>query len=98
MKGRVILQDLVSHNYLAAGDTWVASCQKARTFEHTYLALLEGLEHREKTQVVWCFQNLRENMYVVVRSYTDDHIYPCVTCPLAATEVGPQYLPQSIPN
>jgi hypothetical protein len=48
--------------------------------------------------VVWCFQNLRENMYVVVRSYTDDHIYPCVTCPLAATEVGPQYLPQSIPN
>lgn len=82
MKGRVILQDIVSHQYLAPDGGWAASCQQARTFEHTYLALLDGLEHRDKhTQVVWCFQNPSENMYMPVRPQDSGLVLPCQSCP-----------------
>lgn len=84
MNGRIILQDLLNHTYLSLEETWVESCQQARVFEHTYQALLEGLQHTDRhSQVVWCFQNPSENMYVLVRPENKDRIFPCENCPLA---------------
>lgn len=85
MSGRVIIQDTKTRCYLGQGSSWVESCQEARTFEHTYTALLEGLGHRDKTlQVVWCFQHPEQNFYVAVRPGDEAHIRPCATCKLAA--------------
>jgi hypothetical protein len=89
MEGRVILQDLTTHSYLAKDNSWAESCQRARVFEHTYEAVLEGLEHREKVlQVVWCFQNPAKNMYLPVKAEDSDRIYECVSCPLAHAPVA----------
>ncbi len=85
MSGRVIIQDTKTRCYLGQGCSWVQSCQEARVFEHTYTALLEGLEHRDKTlQVVWCFQHPEQNLYVAVRPGDEAHIQPCTACKLVA--------------
>ncbi len=82
-RGRVILQDLQTHSYLSSDNSWVGSCQRARVFEHTYLALLEGLGYPQKAlQVVWCFQNPARNMYVAVKAEDTDRIHGCSQCPL----------------
>ena len=85
MSGRVILQDLRTHSYLGDDGTWVSSCQHARLFDHTYVALLEGLKHAEQMQVVWCFQNPSQNLYMPVRPGDEHLVFPWKTCPLAAT-------------
>ena len=85
-RGRVILQDLHTHCYLSSDNSWVGSCQRARVFEHTYLALLEGLGHPQKAlQVVWCFQNPARNMYVSVKPEDSARIYACSHCPLSGS-------------
>lgn len=83
MSGRVILQDLLNHRYLGSGGSWVTSCQNAIVFEHTYQAALEGLHHPEHTQVVWCFRNPSQNLYMAVRPDEERAVSPCDTCPLA---------------
>ena len=81
MSGRVIVQDVDTRLYLDENSSWVESCQQARTFEHTYSALLEGLEHHNKTlQIVWCFQNPELNMYLAVRPGEGERIRPCTIC------------------
>jgi len=68
MRGRVILQEIESGFYLDASSRWVAGCQEARVFEHTWMALPEGLSHKEKAlQVVWCFRAPTQNLYYPVR-------------------------------
>src|SRR5262245_48604709 len=60
MSRRVFLQDLDSHYFLSEDNTWVKTCQQARVFPHTYLGLLEGLQHTERrTQVLWCLTSPR---------------------------------------
>lgn len=89
MRGRIILQDVATQFYLAADSSWVKGCQQARVFEHTYLALLEGLDHHEKTtQVVWCFKNRDMNMYLAVRPGDSNCVQPCVFCPLAGRKIS----------
>ena len=84
MSGRVILQDLSTHRYLTPDDCWAESCQQAKVFEHTYQALLRGLDfHARPIQVVWCFRNPAENMYIAVQPDDSDKIRACVFCPLA---------------
>jgi hypothetical protein len=92
MSGRVIVQDTATRRYLGPESSWVESCQQARVFEHTYLALLEGLQHRDKIlQVVWCFQNPVENLYIAVRPEHQGRIRPCEICKL-----GPGPRPMSL--
>ena len=83
MSRRIYLQDLESHYYLSEDNTWVKTCQQARVFPHTYLALLEGLQHKERrTQVLWCLGGPKLNVYVLVRPRDDDHTQACESCPL----------------
>ena len=78
------MQEVITRRYLAADGSWTESCQGAKTFEHTYLALLEGISHPEKTiQVVWCFRNPSLNMYLAVRPGDEALTCPCLECPLA---------------
>lgn len=84
MSGRIILQDLSTHRYLAPDNSWAESCQQAKVFEHTYQALLTGLSfHAGPMQVVWCFRNPAANMYIAVHPSDGDRIRACVSCPLA---------------
>jgi hypothetical protein len=84
MNRRVIIQESSSHVYLAADGSWTSDCQQARTFEHTYLALLEGMNHPGKSlQVVWCFRNPAMNMYLPVHPGDDATTCHCIECPLA---------------
>ncbi len=92
MRGRIILQDLDTHSYLNQDGAWSSSCQQARIFDHTYMALLEGLDHEDKhTQVVWCFRDPGANLYMAVRPADKAKIYPCEACPLAhqASQTAP---------
>lgn len=83
MNGRIILQELSTHHYLAADDSWAESCQQAKVFEHTYQALLKGLSfHTGPMQVVWCFRNPAVNMYIAVHPSDSGRIRGCVSCPL----------------
>src|SRR5215831_20378332 len=83
MSRRIYLQDLESHYYLSEDGTWVKTCQQAKVFPHTYLALLEGLKQTERrTQVLWCLGSPRLNIYVLVRPHDDVRTQPCSTCPL----------------
>src|SRR6516162_9747571 len=83
MRGRILLQDLETHRYFAGEGMWAAGCQQAKVFEHTWMALQEGLNHADRTtQVVWCFGDPSENMYMLVRPYDGAVVYPCGTCPL----------------
>ena len=89
MKGRIILQDLVGHGYLANDGSWVNQCQGARAFERLYLALLDGLNHSEKhLQIVWCFRNPALNIYLPVRAQDNDRLNCCEVCPLAGSTQG----------
>lgn len=82
-KGRVILQDLETHSYLAGDSSWASSCQQAKVFEHTYVALLEGLNYHPKAlQVVWCFRNPSMNMYLPVNPADGARVVACDFCPL----------------
>src|SRR5690349_1177009 len=84
MRGRIILQALVTCHYLTPSGAWVAGCRKARRFEHTYLALLEGLDHRDRaTQVVWCFSNPSLSLLMPVHASDDHRVFACATCPAA---------------
>lgn len=84
MSRRVIMQEVETRLYLAADGSWTHNCQQARTFEHTYLALLEGLRYSAKNlQVVWCFRNPSLNMYLPVRPEGEATLCHCVSCPLA---------------
>ena len=84
MKRRIIIQEPTTRLYLAPDGTWTNNCQKARTFEHTYLALLEGINYSERAlQVVWCFRNPALNMYLSVRPEDDALTCACAECPLA---------------
>jgi hypothetical protein len=68
MSDRILLQDLESHEYLGANGEWVEGCDVAQVFEHTWMALQEGLNHKGRaTQVVWCFGNPALSMYMLVR-------------------------------
>jgi hypothetical protein len=83
-----MVQDLASRFYLGGDSSWVENCQAAREFEHTHLALLQGLHHAEKAlQVVWCFQNPTLNLYIPVDPAQQDQVRPYGFCPLSA-EVG----------
>jgi hypothetical protein len=45
---------------------------------------LKGLSFRTgPLQVVWCFRNPAENMYMAVHPQDSDRIRPCVSCPMA---------------
>jgi hypothetical protein len=84
MRGRIILQDISTHRYLAPDNSWTQSCQQAKVFEHTYQALLEGLSlHNTPTQMVWCFRNPAANLYVAVHPQDSNRIQACVSCPLS---------------
>ena len=84
MDRRVIIQESSRRLYLGADNTWTSDCQQAKTFEHTYLALLEGLNHPSKSlQVVWCFRDPALNMYLSVRPGDETPPCQCVQCPLA---------------
>ena len=84
MNRRIIMQEPTTRLYLAPDGSWTNNCQQARTFEHTYLALLEGMNHCEKTlQVVWCFRDPSLNMYLSVRPGEEALTCPCIECPLA---------------
>lgn len=81
------MQEVTTRRYLAADGSWTENCQRAKTFAHTYLALLEGMDHSEKTiQVVWCFRNPDLNMYLTVKPGDEALTRPCLACPLAAAE------------
>ena len=83
VKGRIILQDLGTHQYLGKDGLWTASCQEAKLFEQAYQALQEGLDRTGKrTQVVWCFQDPTENLYMLVDPNQDDSVHPCISCGL----------------
>jgi len=83
MNGRIFLQDLFNRSFLSADGSWVASCEQAKVFEHTYTALFEGLKHADKrTQIVWCHDNRNLNVYLLVRPDDSSRIQPCETCPL----------------
>ena len=85
MRTKIILQDLDSQFYLSTDGTWVSSCQEARTFEHTYSALIEGLQHTEKRpEIVWCFGDPRMTLYISVRGEDKNHLHRCERCPLLA--------------
>jgi hypothetical protein len=92
MNGRIILQDLLNHLYLGIDNSWVKSCQQARVFKHTYLALLEALHHPDRaSQVVWCFQKPDLNFYIAAKSEDTVRIHRCVSCPLLGrTVAGPR--------
>src|SRR3974377_2290274 len=91
MRGRILLQDLLSHYYLAPKGTWTSNCQDARVFEHTYMALQEGLNLRDRpSQVVWCFRNPSSSMYLPVRSLDADKISPCASVFLSASNRKPR--------
>ena len=84
MNRRIIMQEPTTRLYLAPDGSWTNNCQQARTFEHTYLALLEGMNHYEKTlQVVWCFRDPALNMYLSVRPGEETRTCQCIECPLA---------------
>lgn len=84
MSRRIIMQEVDTRLYLAPDGSWTHDCQEAKTFDHTYLALLEGLGYSaKKLQVVWCFRNPSLNMYLPVRSETEAVVCQCVGCPLA---------------
>lgn len=86
MDGRIILQELATHRYLAADDSWSESCRQAKVFEHTYQALLKGLSfHTQPMQVVWCFRNPAANMYIAVHPSDSDRIRACISCPLTGS-------------
>ena len=81
MDGRIILQEISTHRYLAADDSWAESCQQAKAFEDTCQALLKGLSfHTRPMQVVRCFRNPAANMYIAVHPSDSDRIRPCVSC------------------
>jgi hypothetical protein len=80
-----MVQDLTSRFFLGRDSSWVESCQSAREFEHTHLALLQGVQHAEKAlQVVWCFQNPSLNLYISIDPGQQDQVRPCGFCPLSA--------------
>ena len=83
MSGRIILQDMRTHCYLGDDGAWETSCQQARLFDRAYLAVLEGLKHPEQMQVVWCFQNPSQNLYMPVRPGDEHLVFPCEACALA---------------
>lgn len=82
-KGRIILQDLVSHEYLASNGSWSEHCQQTREFEHLWMALLEGLNHSGRPmQIVWCFANPALNMYLPVHAGQRHPVHACEVCPI----------------
>ena len=84
MRGGIILQDLLTHDYLTPAGAWAPTCQEARLFDHTYLALLEGLQHRDRaTQVVWCFRNPSLSLFLPVHASDSHRVIACATCPAA---------------
>jgi len=84
MNRRVIIQDSSGRMFLAADGSWTNDCQHARTFEHTYLALLEGLNYPGKLlQIVWCFRNPAQNMYLSVHPGEESLVCRCIECPVA---------------
>jgi hypothetical protein len=83
MRGRIILQEVSTGAYVADDGSWVESCQQAKVFEHIYLALLRGLDIRDKClQVVWCFRNPAASMYLPVRPEDGERVRTCGECPL----------------
>ena len=82
MKRRVILQDLRSGRYLSEDDRWVEDCQRAKAFEHTYLALREGISRLDVdcTQLVFCFEDPSRNLYFRIRGSRPT--LACNKCPL----------------
>ena len=89
MRGRVLLQDVRSGRYFGEKGEWTLNCQQSKLFEHTYQAMLEGLEHSGVLQVVWCFRNPSRNFYVLVREDEHFDVLPCVRCPLSAAPGRP---------
>jgi hypothetical protein len=90
MKGRIILQDLFNRSFLSTDGTWVSSCDQPRVFEHTYIALLEALKYPDKrTQILWCFENPTQNIYLLVRPDASSRILQCETCPVAERWLAP---------
>lgn len=82
MRGKVLLQDLVSRCYLAIDNSWVESCQSAKVFDHTWAALFQGLKYRDKRlQVVWCFRNPASSFYAPVSVGGDGLMGQCGRCP-----------------
>lgn len=78
------MQEPVSRLYLGRDGSWTRDCQQARTFDHTYLALLEGMNYSDKAlQIVWCFRDPALNMYLSVRPGQEAPTCACVECPLA---------------
>ena len=97
MKGRIILQDLSSHQYLGSDGFWTPSCQEAKQFERTYQALQQGLDYTDKrTQVVWCFQDPTQNLYMLVDPNQTASVFPCLTCGLT-NRSGTAADPRSVP-
>ena len=90
MRGRILLQDMVSRCYLAMDNSWVASCQSAKSFDHTWTALFQGLQYRDKRlQVVWCFRNPASSFYAAVRLSDNGVIGRCGWCPFEASSQPP---------
>jgi len=79
---RIVLQDLASRRYLSADGTWVSSCLEAMTFEHTCMAVLEGVKHREtRCQIVWCFEPPSTSLYLSVFGEDLSRVRACENCP-----------------
>ncbi|HTL55218.1 MAG TPA: hypothetical protein VL361_06035 [Candidatus Limnocylindrales bacterium] len=84
MSRRIIMQEVNTCLYLAPNGSWTANCQAAKTYEHTYQALLEGMRYGDKVlQVVWCFRNPSMNLYMNVRPGLEGLTHACLECPLA---------------
>ena len=81
VKGRFILQDLHSRQYLMENEKWGEDCLQAMPFEHAYMALRKAVQYPERDcQVVWCFDRPDLNIYFCLRAGKDT--IPCGKCPL----------------
>src|SRR5947207_8508795 len=79
---RIVLQDLASGCYLSPDRSWVSGCLEAMTFEHTSLAVLEGVKHSERrSQIVWCFEHPSTSLYISVYAQVNGRVRACENCP-----------------
>ncbi len=77
-----LLQELGRGKFFAEDGTWVADCRDAREFEHTHLALLQGIAFRDrKTQVVLCLGCPQASMYIACHPEDSGEVTPCEICP-----------------
>ena len=84
MRWRILLQEIVTRSYLAPGGLWVKSCNQAKEFERTDLAILEAGNHSQKIlQLVWCFYDPQLTMCMTVKSADELLTSRCISCPRA---------------